>query len=242
VRDRAGMVYGAIAGPQVAKALYYPHPSSRGRMRFWGVGCAGVSFTWAEPVDLYNLTNTAIPNLRASRNIAPTQDVGVIVKEDTGRIYKTMRWGLVPFWAKDMKIGNQLINARIETVAEKPAFRSAWKSRRCIVPASAYFEWKAIPGPLASKPFKQPFYITRKDGRPMSFAGLWERWKDDTATVALVLASFAIWGASAVNPSVRSSINEAFMLVSMFVIGAALPSLALSAEAELGRKALERLR
>ena len=80
-------------------------------------------FTWAELVELYDLPNAAIPNLRASWNIAPTQDVGVIVKEDAGRIYRTMRWGLVPFWAKDEKIGNQLINARLETVAEKPAFR-----------------------------------------------------------------------------------------------------------------------
>jgi putative SOS response-associated peptidase YedK len=107
-------------------------------------------FTWAELVELYDLPNAVIPNLRASWNIAPTQDVGVIVKEDAGRIYRTMRWGLVPFWAKDEKIGNQLINARLETVAEKPAFRSAWKSRRCIVPASGYFEWKAMPGRLAS--------------------------------------------------------------------------------------------
>ncbi|MGO9484371.1 MAG: SOS response-associated peptidase [Rhodomicrobium sp.] len=143
-------------------------------------------FTWAELAERYNLTNTAIPNLRASWNIAPTQDVGVIVKEDTGRIYKTMRWGLVPFWAKDEKIGNQLINARLETAAEKPAFRSAWKARRCIVPASGYYEWKAMPGPLASKPFKQPFYITRKDGQPMSFAGLWERWKDDLQSCTII--------------------------------------------------------
>jgi putative SOS response-associated peptidase YedK len=130
--------------------------------------------------------DTAIPNLRASWNITPTQDVGVIVREDGGLVYKTMRWGMVPFWAKDEKIGNQLINARLETVAEKPAFRSAWKSRRCIVPASGYFEWKAMPGPLASKPFKQPFYITRKDTRPMSFAGLWERWKDDLQSCTII--------------------------------------------------------
>jgi putative SOS response-associated peptidase YedK len=96
------------------------------------------------------------------------------------------RWGLVPFWAKDMKIGSQLINARLETVAEKPAFRSAWKTRRCIVPASGYYEWKALPGRLASKPIKQPFYITRKDGRPMSFAGLWERWKDDLQSFTII--------------------------------------------------------
>jgi putative SOS response-associated peptidase YedK len=112
------------------------------------------AFTWSELVALYNLTNEAIPNLKASWNIAPTQDVGVIVPEEDGRIYKTMRWGLVPMWAKDIKIGNQAINARIESAATKPLFRGAWTSRRCLIPAS------------------------RQDGLPLTFAGLWEKWKD----------------------------------------------------------------
>ena len=95
-------------------------------------------FTWEELYHLYNLTNPLTPNIRPSWNIAPTQDVGVIVPEDGGRIYKIMRWGLVPMWAKDLKIGNQTINARIESAAAKPVFRGAGKSRRCLIPASGF--------------------------------------------------------------------------------------------------------
>jgi len=135
-------------------------------------------FTWAELVGLYNLTNDAIPNLRASWNIAPTQDVGVIVPEEGGRVYKTMRWGLVPMWAKDIKIGNQAINARIETAAAKPLFRGAWKARRCLIPASGFYEWREVEVPGKAKHAKQPFYISRQDGQPLTFAGLWEKWKD----------------------------------------------------------------
>ena len=131
-------------------------------------------FTWAELVGLYNLTNDAIPNLRASWNIAPTQDVGVIVPEEGGRIYNTMRWGLVRMWAKDIKIGNQAINARIETAAAKPLFRGAWKTHRCLIPASGFYEWREVEVPGKAKPAKQPFYISRQDGQPLTFAGLWE--------------------------------------------------------------------
>jgi putative SOS response-associated peptidase YedK len=83
-----------------------------------------------------------------------------------------MWWGLIPSWAKDEKIGNSLINARLEGAETKPSFRSAWKQRRCLVPVSGFYEWKVMHGPLASKPFKQPFYISRKDGAPFTFAGL----------------------------------------------------------------------
>jgi putative SOS response-associated peptidase YedK len=135
-------------------------------------------YTWSEIHDLYHLSNSAIPNLRASWNIAPTQDVGVVVPAEVGLIYRTMRWGLVPIWAKDLKIGSSLINARIETAATKPAFRSAWKEGRCLVPASGYYEWDEVPVEGQTKPRKQPYYITRKDGLPFTFAGLWEHWKD----------------------------------------------------------------
>jgi putative SOS response-associated peptidase YedK len=135
-------------------------------------------YTWSEIHDLYHLSNSAIPNLRASWNIAPTQDVGVVVPAEVGLIYRTMRWGLVPIWAKDLKIGSSLINARIETAATKPAFRSAWKDGRCLVPASGYYEWDEVPVEGQTKPRKQPYYITRKDGLPFTFAGLWEHWKD----------------------------------------------------------------
>ncbi len=97
-----------------------------------------------------------------------------------------MRWGLVPIWAKDLKIGNSLINARIETAAIKPAFRSALKERRCLVPASGYYEWQTVPVEGSTKPRKQPFYITRSDGAPFTFAGLWERWKDGTLSFTIL--------------------------------------------------------
>jgi putative SOS response-associated peptidase YedK len=132
------------------------------------------NFTWAELHALYRLTNDATPNLRASWNIAPTQDVGVVVPEEGGPIFKTMRWGLVPMWAKDAKIDNQAINARLETAAAKPLFRGAWKVRRCLIPASGFYEWREVEVPGKAKPAKQPFYISRKDGQPLTFAGLWE--------------------------------------------------------------------
>jgi putative SOS response-associated peptidase YedK len=89
------------------------------------------------------------------------------------RELRVMRWGLVPFWAKDVRIGSRMINARAETVAEKPAFRRAFAKRRCLLPADGYYEWQQQPGAA-----KQPIYITRTDGRQLAFAGLYELWRD----------------------------------------------------------------
>jgi len=104
-------------------------------------------------------------------NIAPTQKAPILRRaEGSERTWDEVRWGLVPPWAKDIGWGSRMINARGETVAEKPAFRSAVKRRRCLVPADGFFEW--VKGPAD----KQPHYIQFTDGRPFAFAGLWERW------------------------------------------------------------------
>jgi putative SOS response-associated peptidase YedK len=105
-------------------------------------------------------------------NIAPTQDVLAVGQGTSGdRDLSSVRWGLVPHWAKDQSIGSKMINARSETVHEKPAFRQAIRSRRCIVPASGFFEWAATPDG------KLPHYICTRDGSPFSFAGIRESWE-----------------------------------------------------------------
>ena len=113
------------------------------------------------------------PDLRPRYNIAPTQMV-VIIRLDRDTLQKRLvqvKWGLVPFWAKDTAIGNRLINARAETAAEKPAFRSAFKTRRCLVPADGFYEWQKRKGDQ-----KQPYFVSNADGSPFAFAGLWESW------------------------------------------------------------------
>lgn len=108
--------------------------------------------------------------LEARYNIAPTRRTPVITDADPDHI-QAYRWGLVPFWAKDPGIGARMINARIETVGEKPAFRSAFRKRRCLVLADGWYEWKLI------GKRKQPFRILRKDREAFAMAGLWESWK-----------------------------------------------------------------
>lgn len=103
-------------------------------------------------------------------NVAPTQSLPVVRKEKGRRRVDRLRWGLIPFWAKDEAIGNQMINARSESVAEKPAYKAALKRRRCLVPADGFYEWQKM-GKV-----KQPFHIFLEDHQPFAFAGLWERW------------------------------------------------------------------
>ncbi|MBT8398628.1 MAG: SOS response-associated peptidase [Gemmatimonadetes bacterium] len=110
-------------------------------------------------------------------NIAPTQDAPVIAEDDNGRRMGLLRWGLIPSWAKEKAIGNRMINARAETVAEKPAFRSAFQRRRCLVPADGFFEWKKVEGGEGAKGSKVPFWIHREGRTPFAMAGLWEKWK-----------------------------------------------------------------
>jgi putative SOS response-associated peptidase YedK len=104
-------------------------------------------------------------------NVAPAQMIDAVLETDSERILTELKWGLIPSWAKDDSIGNKLINARAETLSEKPSFKNAFKSRRCIIPASGFYEWSKK-GASA----KQPFYFYLKDKDVFGFAGLWEEW------------------------------------------------------------------
>jgi putative SOS response-associated peptidase YedK len=113
----------------------------------------------------------SLPQLGPRFNIAPTQQVGVVrQRAPDQREFVWMRWGLVPHWAKDKSIGNQLINARSESAASKPTFRDSFRRRRCLIAADGFYEWKKIGKQ------KQPYLIRMPDNRPFAFAGLWDRW------------------------------------------------------------------
>ena len=113
------------------------------------------------------------PLLDARYNIAPTQTVAAVRASDTGREFRFLRWGLIPSWSIDPKIANKLTNARAETVASNPASRSAFQQRRCLIPASAFYEWRQGKGKS-----KQPYCIWLRDENLFALAGLWERWQD----------------------------------------------------------------
>jgi putative SOS response-associated peptidase YedK len=127
------------------------------------------------------------PNFPPRYNIAPTQPVAVVTFEPGGRHFQLMRWGLIPAWVKDPKTFSLVINARSETVLDKPAFRNAIRRRRCLVPADGYYEWQSKGGR------KQPFFIHPRDGAPMGLAALAETWVgpngEELDTVAIMTAA-----------------------------------------------------
>ncbi len=136
------------------------------------------NLTWQQIYTLYTLP-VAAPRLdpQPRFNGAPTQDFALCRQDESGmRSMCVLRWGLVPFWAKDIKIGARMINARAETVQEKPAFRSAFRARRCLIPANGWFEWKRT-GPTGGG--KQPYFLALENGSALSFAALWEQWGRD---------------------------------------------------------------
>jgi len=131
-------------------------------------------FTLSAPTaQLAQLFNLPVePTVVPRYNIAPTQPVGLVRAQPQGEAYEwaLALWGLIPSWAKDPSIAASLINARAETVAEKPAFRAAFKRRRCLVPSTGFYEWQRL------EKRKQPHYITLSNGDPFAIAGLWETW------------------------------------------------------------------
>ncbi|MEU1594776.1 SOS response-associated peptidase [Streptomyces sp. NPDC005708] len=122
--------------------------------------------------------------LEPNWNVAPTDDVWAVLERaprgggTVRRQLRPLRWGLVPSWAKDPKTGARMINARVETVHEKPAFRQAFLKRRCLLPADGFYEWQQVPAAGPAKAHKQPYFISPEDGQVMALAGLYEFWRD----------------------------------------------------------------
>ena len=135
-------------------------------------------FALSDIVDIFSRFKIIIPEgfkekITPHYNIAPTQNIPIIYKDkNQENKIEFMKWGLVPFWAKDPRIGNKMINARSETLTQKPSFKHLLKSNRCIVPGSGFYEWKKIDKQ------KVPYYIGIKDNKIFSFAGLYDRWRD----------------------------------------------------------------
>jgi putative SOS response-associated peptidase YedK len=136
----------------------------------------------------FDVTELRLPEaaLEPSYNVAPRADVPVIAERRRSerepgtheRVLDVVRWGLVPFWAKDPKIGDRMINARADKILSSNAFKRPFERRRCIVPADGFYEWEKIEVLGKAKPKKQPWFIRRRDGEPLAFAGLWETWRD----------------------------------------------------------------
>ena len=124
----------------------------------------------------FHVTEIRPEELAPSYNVAPRAEVPVIAERHGERVLDVVRWGLVPFWAKDAKVGDRMINARAETLRTSGAFKRAFERRRCIVPADGFYEWRKL-----EPRGKQPWFFRRRDGEPLAFAGLWETWHDPHA-------------------------------------------------------------
>lgn len=146
--------------------------------------CGRFTLTSAPAVLLHAFGYPEQPNFPPRYNIAPTQPVAVVTGETNGRHFQLMRWGFIPAWVKDPKTFSLVINARSETVLEKPAFRNAIRRRRCLVPADGYYEWQV------RGRHKQPFFIHPRDGAPMGLAAVAETWAgpngEELDTVAIM--------------------------------------------------------
>lgn len=142
-----------------------------------------VSSSTPERIAAYFGADVAVDSLGENYNVAPTNDIyGVVNVGDDHLELQAFHWGLIPVWAKDRKIGQRMINARAETLAEKAAFKGVFKKHRCIIPMDGFYEWAPGQegGPLtkAGKPAKRPYFVHRADGEPLAVAGLWSTWKD----------------------------------------------------------------
>jgi putative SOS response-associated peptidase YedK len=128
---------------------------------------------FSSPRELQQFFGTPSPSFEIlpNYNVAPTQDIPVIIQHEGGRHLEKLHWGLVPFWAKDASIGSRMINARVETITSKPAFKAAIKQRRCLIPANGFYEW------LGKSGNKQPYCFHLASDEPIAFAGLWEVWE-----------------------------------------------------------------
>jgi putative SOS response-associated peptidase YedK len=135
----------------------------------------------------FEVEDVRAPDLGARFNVAPTDEVYAVAEgKDGTRRLGTFKWGLVPFWAKDPKVGNRMINARVETLSSK--IKRTLERRRCLIPADGFYEWQERPAGQR----KQPFFIHRRDGQPLAFAGLWEVWHDPDAPDADPLRTCSI--------------------------------------------------
>jgi putative SOS response-associated peptidase YedK len=141
-------------------------------------------FTLTQPGAIAATFGVTLERLPPPRyNIAPTQPLGVIVHQ-SGRQFRLMSWGLIPAWTRELNASHRMINARLETAHQKPSFRTAFRHRRCLIPADGFYEWKRIDD------HKQPFYVQLQNHALFAFAGLWDTWQDiETCTILTTAAN-----------------------------------------------------